>query len=125
MLKKLSLLVVFTIFIIVWGCSKEEDITNSPTATIILEKSGSVQLSFNKDASVSSQMENVDTVTVLLTRSGYVSIKQNISLGVGIATGTISNVAEGQWFLTIKAKDSTGTILYTGNTNIEIINRTI
>lgn len=119
--KKFLQLIILLIFITWVGCREEQDSINSPTASVKLEKAGSVQLSFNKSGAVNSQVEDVDTVTALLTRSGFESVKKDIAIGEGVATGTIFNVAEGKWLLTIDAKDSTGTAIYRGRTDVEIL----
>ena len=119
--KKFLQLITLLIFITWIGCREEQDSINSPTASVKLEKAGSVQLSFNKSGAVNSQVEDVDTVTALLTRSGFESVKKDIAIGEGVATGTIFNVAEGKWLLTIDAKDSTGTAIYRGRTDVEIL----
>ncbi|MEW6701143.1 MAG: hypothetical protein AB1298_00345 [Bacteroidota bacterium] len=111
------LLSIFTLT----GCEEKGSI-NSLEQTLQLEKVGSVQLSFNKSAVTNAQVDNVNTVTALLTRSGFLSIQKDLAISNGTANGTIFNVTEGKWLLTVKAKDSTSTTIYSGKADVEIIN---
>ncbi|MGD8778593.1 MAG: hypothetical protein PVH88_06475 [Ignavibacteria bacterium] len=124
MVKKLSffsfIIVLFALIFTGLGCEEEQDSINSPSATVQLENAGSLQLSFNKTNALTAT-EDIDTVTATLTRSGYESVQENIAVGDGSASGTMYNVAEGTWHLTINAKDSIGTVLYSGNTEVEIV----
>ncbi|MGD8777546.1 MAG: hypothetical protein PVH88_01135 [Ignavibacteria bacterium] len=119
----LTLLYISLAFVMPWtGCTEdaEDSLTAPDGTTITLENAGSLQLSFNK-TSATEATEDIDTVTAILTRSGYESVQENIAVGDGSASGTMYNVAEGTWHLTIRAKDSTGTVLYSGNTEVEIV----
>lgn len=44
-----------------------------------------------------------------------------MAIGSGTASETIFNVAEGKWQLTVEAKDSSGTAIYRGRTDVEIL----
>ena len=115
----LMLLLASVGLILFWaGC--ESSIQESPTASLELESKGSLEFTFNK-VSLASDAGAIDTVTVILTRSGYESITKNLAVGSTTASGTIYNVPEGGWELTVKAKDSTGEVLYSGVKQIEIV----
>ena len=57
------------------------------------------------------------TLNFLLAKN---SIKQDLSLGAQIASGTIYNISAGSWELLVEAKDSSGTVLYRGRANVII-----
>ena len=115
---------VSLVFVVVWkGCTELDDnpASSSDSPSMHLKNAGSLQFSFNKMAMTTTDEDNVDTVTALLIRSGYESVQKNLAVGDGVANGTMYDVAEGKWQLFVKAKDSTGTVLYSGNTEVEIV----
>ena len=116
----LTLLLVSVSFIFYWtGC--ESSIGESPTASMELESKGDLQLSFSKASVTTGDSYGVDTVTAILTRSHYESVLMNLAIGDGSASGIMYDVAEGTWQLTVKAKDSTGTVLYSGVAQVDIV----
>ncbi len=118
--KKMSIyyvvIILFSTLFIFSGCNEEHEGINTPNTT---EEFGNIKLSFHKTNSTNSQ---VSTVTAFLTRSGFESFQSDMTVGNGEATDTIFNVAEGNWQLSVQAKDSAGTVIYRGRADVEIIN---
>ena len=99
------------------GC--KNTIEENPLTSVDINSTGSIRFSLSQLDKV-DDAEMVDTVTVTLVRSGFESIEENIVIGNSSASGIIYNIPEGIWKITVKAKDITGKVLYSGMNQVEI-----
>ena len=99
--------------LVYWGCSIEhKDDPISPP-----QGSGKIQLKIDK----ANAPEDVVTVEAILTRYGYENITGTLNLlSDSTADILLDEIPAGIWYLKVDAKDSTGLILYTGETEVEI-----
>lgn len=111
-MKKLFLL--FTFVLLIFGGCKNNNSVNPE----LPNASGSVLLKIDKE----NKPENVATIVALLTRQGYPnkSLTMNL-LSDTSASGTFLEVPVGSWHLKIDAKDSQGAIVYTGQTDVNVL----
>lgn len=99
-----------SLFILLIGCSKNNTVLNPPT-------NGSGGITFKIDRI--SVPSGVTLITASLTRSGFNTISKNLNLLTdSTAEITIPSVQTGSWHLKVDAKDTLGTILYTGETDV-------
>ncbi len=105
------LVVVISLFTI--QCSNEIPVTSEP---INLEL-GKIVLNIDKV----NAPANVVVVEAFLTRENHDTLYGSLNL-LNPTTADIlfDNVQAGEWHLTVDAKDSSGTVLYTGETNINV-----
>jgi predicted GH43/DUF377 family glycosyl hydrolase len=95
-------------------CSNEIPTTNDP---INLEL-GKVSLKIDK----ANAPAEVVLVEAFLTREGHDTLYGNLNLISSTSADILfEDVAAGQWHLKVDAKDSSGVVLYTGETDINIL----
>jgi predicted GH43/DUF377 family glycosyl hydrolase len=109
---KKYLALTFFFFLLIAGCS------NDPVSPPEVNKSGSILFKIDRLNAPS----NVQTVTAILSRNGF----ENISSTMNLLSDTTAdleliNIHAGTWHLVVNAKDSLGTVVYTGETNVNII----
>jgi hypothetical protein len=109
---KKYLALTFFFFLLIAGCS------NDPVSPPEVNKSGSILFKIDRLNAPS----NVQTVTAILSRNGF----ENISSTMNLLSDTTAdleliNIPAGTWHLVVNAKDSLGTVVYTGETNVNII----
>lgn len=117
-MKNISLsLVVLVLFIAMWGCTKENQISDPGSSN-----EGTFSISFNK----ASCPEGVTTIAAILTRDNYSNITKQLNLTSSTtAEITINDIVPGLWHLKVNALDENGIVLYTGETDVNIISGTI
>jgi hypothetical protein len=107
-----SFLVVFSFIII--QCSNEIPTAKDP---VDLEL-GKISLRIDK----ANAPEEVVLVEATLSRAGYDSLYGSLDLlSTTSADITFEDVAAGEWHLKVNAKDSAGVVLYTGETDVNIL----
>ncbi len=85
------------------------------------EENGKIQLSFDK----TNIPEDVVSITAQLTRDGFVPVVGSMNLlSPNSAELTLDNLAAGIWHLKIDALDANNNILYSGETDVEIVANT-
>jgi predicted GH43/DUF377 family glycosyl hydrolase len=109
---KKYLALTFFFFLLIAGCS------NDPVSPPEVNKSGSILFKIDRLNAPS----NVQTVTAILSRNGF----ENISSTMNLLSDTTAdleliNIPAGTWHLVVNAKDSLGTVVYTGETNVNIV----
>ena len=111
-----SLIYFFIIIssLLIIQCSNEIPTTNNP---INLEL-GKVSLRIDKE----NAPDEVVLVEAFLTREGHDTLYGNLNLISSTSADILfEDVAAGQWHLKVDAKDSSGVVLYTGETDINIL----
>ena len=107
-----SFIVALSLLII--QCTNEIPTTNDP---INLEL-GKVSLKIDK----ANAPAEVVLVEAFLTREGHDTLYGNLNLISSTSADILfKDVAAGEWHLKVDAKDSSGVVLYTGETNINIL----
>jgi predicted GH43/DUF377 family glycosyl hydrolase len=102
----------FSLLLLLVGCSKNNTITNPPS-----NSTGGLAFKFDPH----SVPAGINLISAKLTRTGYTEISQNLNL-LSDSTGdiTIPALPIGTWHLKVDAKDNNGTILYTGETDVNV-----
>lgn len=96
------------------GCKNNSTIVDPPD----ISAKGQLLLNFDKV----NKPSNVHTITAFLSRQGYTTRTLTMNLlSDSSATGTFTEVPVGMWHLKIDAKDNTGQVVYTGETDVNII----
>ncbi|MDR3668236.1 MAG: hypothetical protein P4L35_15450 [Ignavibacteriaceae bacterium] len=111
-MKKALLAIIFPFLFLLIGCSKQNTITNPPSIS-----TGGINFKFDPAAIPSG----VTVISATLTRTGYTSIIKNLNL-ISDSTADISipAIQIGTWHLKVDAKNNDGTILYTGETDLQV-----
>ncbi|HSM62635.1 MAG TPA: YCF48-related protein, partial [Gillisia sp.] len=113
-MKKLVDILLFTSSLIMFQCSNEIPITNDP---INLEL-GKVSLRIDKE----NAPDEVVLVEAFLTREEHDTLYGNLNLVSSTSADILfEDVAAGEWHIKVDAKDSSGVVLYTGETNVNIL----
>ena len=113
-MKKLFYFFVIILSLLIIQCSNEIPTTNDP---INLEL-GKVSLSVDKE----NAPDEVVLVEAFLSREGHDTLYGNLNLVSSTSADILfEDVAAGEWHLKVDAKDSSGVVLYTGETNINIL----
>ena len=113
-MKKLFYFFVIILSLLIIQCSNEIPTTNDP---INLEL-GKVSLRIDK----ANAPAEVVLVEAFLTREGHDTLYGNLNLVSSTSADILfEDVAAGEWHLKVDAKDSSGVVLYTGETNINIL----
>lgn len=104
---------LFFAFIVLNGCKSDQ--TTSPQLN---SNTGAVLLKIDRE----NAPANVVTVAAILSRSGFSTLTSNLNLLSDSTAGiTFTGLAIGSWHLKVDAKDNSGNILYTGQTDVNII----
>ena len=105
---------IATLSLLIIQCTNEIPTENDP---INLEL-GKVSLKIDK----ANAPAEVVLVEAFLTREGHDSLYGNLNLVSSTSADILfEDVAAGQWHLKVDAKDSSGVVLYTGETDINIL----
>ena len=100
--------------ILITGCSKENIV--EPVST--QDGDGKMLLKIDK----TNTPKNVATVTAYLTRTNYDTLKGFLNLKSDTSADmTFQNIPVGTWHLKIDAKDQSGSVTYTGETDVTIV----
>jgi len=100
------------LFLSLVSCSEKS--INNP----IENNSGKIQLKVNR----ANAPKSVVTVSATLSRTGYDNITGTLNLlSDSTADIMLNDVHTGTWHLLVNAEDSAGVILYTGNSDVEIL----
>jgi|CZKP01.1.fsa_nt_gi predicted GH43/DUF377 family glycosyl hydrolase len=101
-----------SLFLLLVGCSKNNTITNPPSKSI-----GGITFKIDH----TTVPTGVFVITATLTRANFTTITKNLNL-LSDSTGdvTIPAIQVGTWHLKVDAKDSIGTILYTGESDVTV-----
>ena len=100
--------------IIITGCSKDNVV--GPVST--QDGDGKMLLKIDK----TNTPKNVATVTAYLTRTNYDTLKGFLNLKSDTSADmTFQNIPVGTWHLKIDAKDQSGSVTYTGETDVTIV----
>jgi hypothetical protein len=111
-MKKILAVFCLSLFLLLIGCSKNNSITNPPSKSI-----GGITFKIDP-ANVPA---GVTVISAALTRTNFTTIIKNLNL-LSDSTGdvTIPAIQIGTWHLKVDAKDNSGTILYTGETDVTV-----
>lgn len=108
------------ISLILFSCG-ENKILNAPTNNNP-STSGAVSLVFDK----TTVPNGVVTVTAVLSRSGYTPFSKSLSLHSDSSAKTIfENIPIGMWKLKIDAKNNENIVLYSGQTDLTVVEGTV
>lgn len=108
-MKKILFLLLFAGFLA--GCEKN----SSPVAPIEQSSGGNVALLFDK----AGAPEAVQTLTTTLTRSGFITLEKTVNIISDTSAAILfEKVAVGTWKVKVDAKDGSGTIIYTGQSDV-------
>ena len=100
---------LLSVILLIWGCSNNP--VNSP------QGNGKIQLKIDKE----NAPVGIVLIESLLSREGYDNIISTLNLiSDSTADILINDIPVGEWHLKIDAKDSLDTVLYTGETDVEI-----
>jgi len=109
-MKKTSMVYFISLFLLLFGCSKNSTLVNSPS-----NSTGGISFKFDPK----SVPAGVSVISATLTRANFETITKNLNL-LSDSTGdvTIPAVQIGTWHLKVDAKDNNGKLLYTGETDV-------
>jgi predicted GH43/DUF377 family glycosyl hydrolase len=100
--------------LVFWGCSNK----NKDSLISSQQEIGKIQLKIDR----ANAPADVVTIDAILTREGYDHITGTLNLLTdSTADILLDEIPAGVWYLKVDAKDDVGTILYTGETEVEII----
>ena len=113
-MKYLALICSCLLILLFIGCEQ-----NQPTSPERTDKqSGNLTLKIDRV----NAPEGVVWVEAFLTRQGYDTISSTMNiLSDSTADLLLEEIQAGEWHLQVDAKDSLGVVLYTGNTDVEIL----
>lgn len=110
-----------TVFIILFflGCEQ----TNTPASIIeSTSNSGNIAFTFDKANAPAS----VKTLTATLSRNGHTTLSKTINITTDTsATMLFNEVAVGTWKVKVDAKDADGKVLYTGESEVIVVENTL
>jgi predicted GH43/DUF377 family glycosyl hydrolase len=111
MKRNITILFISLFFLLV-GCSKNNNVVNPPSGS-----TGGITFKINHTTVPSG----VTVITATLTRANFTTITKNLNL-LSDSTGDviIQAIQVGTWHLKIDAKDTSGTILYKGETDVTV-----
>lgn len=116
-MKKLLASFLFTVFILV-GCGEENSVISPPDDS----STGIIVLKIDK----SNAPASVVLVEALLTRDGFQPIYSEMNLlNDSTANLNLENISTGQWHLKVDAKNQSGVIEYTGETDVTVLANTV
>ena len=112
-MKKLLVFISFLIIILLTNCNYYEP--TSPNSDN--QQSGKVILKVDKE----NAPESVMWIEAFFTREGYDTISSTMNiLSDSTADLLLENIQAGEWNLRVDARDSTGVVLYSGETGVEV-----
>lgn len=112
-MKKMIFYCFFLLLVSFVGCINESEF-KLPASNL----SGEMLLNIDKQTAP----EGITEVSALLTRPGYPNISASLNLLTDTSASiTLQNVSTGNWHLLIEAKDSVGAVLYSGETDVNIL----
>ncbi|MDR3669162.1 MAG: hypothetical protein P4L35_20220 [Ignavibacteriaceae bacterium] len=111
-MKKTLAVFYLSLFLLLGGCAKNNNVTNP-----LSKSTGGISFKIDHTTVPSG----VFVITATLTRANFTTITKNLNL-LSDSTGdvTIPAIQVGTWHLKLDAKDSIGTILYTGETDVNV-----
>lgn len=110
---KNSVLILALTVLFLNGCLKST--ITRPSSEV---EKGSMSVKLDK----TNAPQSIAVVNAYLSRSGYDTLKASLNLVSDTsANTTIDSIPVGQWHLTVNAIDANGTILYTGQTDVQIV----
>ena len=111
-MKKTLAVFCLSLFLLLVGCSKNNTITNPPSTS-----TGGITFKIDR----TTVPTGVSVISATLTRTNFTTITKNLNL-LSDSTGdvTIPAIQIGTWHLKVDAKDNSGTILYTGETDVTV-----
>jgi predicted GH43/DUF377 family glycosyl hydrolase len=111
-MKKTLAVFYLSLFLLLGGCAKNNTVTNPSS-----KSTGGITFKIDH----TTVPEGVFLITATLTRANFTTISKNLNL-LSDSTGdvTIPAVQVGTWHLKVEAKDSIGTILYAGETDVNV-----
>ncbi len=113
-----KIIIILTYAFVFFGC----DQSNPPTATDQTSNSGTVAFSFDKVNAPSA----VKTLTTILTRSGYSTLQKTINIAADTSASILfEQVAIGTWKVKVDAKDENGQVLYTGQSEVIVLENSV
>ena len=113
-MKIIHLFYIFIILLVFSGCSKD----NLTGITGNNYQNGSIALKIDKV----SIPTDVQTLIAYLTSANYDTLSTSTDIGNdSLKIISFNNVPIGEWVLTVDAENSEGNIIYTGKTNVTII----
>jgi predicted GH43/DUF377 family glycosyl hydrolase len=111
-MKKITVLCSFILLLLLQACSQ------NPVAPTETNQSGNIQLKIDRQ----NAPADVQIVTAKLTRQGFNPITGSMNLlSDSTADLNLNNIPVGQWHLKIDAKNQNGVIVYTGETDVNIL----
>ncbi|MFA6470154.1 MAG: hypothetical protein WCW35_14760 [Bacteroidota bacterium] len=109
------LLIIVAVILLTVGCQDAGAPTSVPEQSF---STGKVYFTFNKVNAPAT----VQTLTTTLTRSGYAAIEKSINITRdSSATIFFENIAVGTWKVSVDAKNETGKVLYTGASDVVVM----
>ena len=116
-MKKLLVSLLFTVFILA-GCGEENSVISPPTDS----STGKLVLKIDKHNAPAS----VVFVEATLTRDGFQPISSEMNLlSDSTANLNLENIPTGLWHLKVDAKNQSGVVEYTGETDVNILANTV
>jgi predicted small lipoprotein YifL len=116
-MKKLLPLFIFTVFILS-GCGGDNPVTSPPNDN----STGKLVLTIDKHNAPAS----VVLVEATLSRDGFQPIYSELNLlSDSTASLTLENIPTGLWHLKVNAKNQSGVVEYTGETDVNILANTV
>jgi hypothetical protein len=109
-MKKLFLIIVTSILLVI-QCVRQT------TGPIQEEMSGEISMTMN----LSSAPSEVSAISGYLSRVSHDTIFFNFTIVNNTASALVENIVHGNWKLTVNAFDSSGTIIYTGSIDVNVV----
>lgn len=112
-MKRINLLLIaILISVLLFSCHEQ---TTDP---IDKQESGTVEISFNK----TQVPANVTFITATLTRANYQPLSSSLNVtGENSAEILFQNIEEGIWHIMIEAKDAEDNVLFSGETDVNVV----
>lgn len=110
-----NLILISTLFLIfLYGCSRNENLVNPE----IKSNSGNIVLKIDR----TNAPVNVASVTALLTRENFEPITGTLNLLSDTSAGiTFTSIPIGTWHLKIDALNNNNQVIYSGETDVEVL----
>ena len=99
--------------LMMWGCSN-----NNKDNPVSPQNLGKIKLNIDR----ANAPANVTTVEAILTRDGFDTITESLNLlSDSTADILLDGIAAGTWHLVVNAMDTSNVVLYSGETDVEIL----